>query len=65
MILQMLNLVTIFAEHDITLQEAFGREEKDRTIHRIISEELERCNYNNEVRAFREIVKGHIDVFEE
>ena len=61
----MYRLKNIFAEHDITLQEAFGREEKDRTIHRIISEELERCNYNNEVRAFREIVKGHIDVFEE
>lgn len=61
----MYRLKNIFAEHDITLQEAFGREEKDRTIHRIISEELKRCNYNNEVRAFREIVKGHIDVFEE
>lgn len=54
-----------FEEHGITLKQAFKNEEKDRTIHKIISEELVRCNYDNEVKAFREMVKGHLDIFEE
>ena len=61
----MYRLRKIFTEHNITLKEAFGNEEKDRMIHQIISKELIRCNYDNEVKAFREMVKGHIDIFEE
>ena len=50
-------------EYDITLEEAFAPNNKDRVVNKIISEELERCNCNTEVRNFREMVKGHIDVF--
>lgn len=60
----MYRLKNIFSEHGITLQEAFKEENKDKRIHQIISEELFRCNYEIEVKNFREIVKGHIDVFD-
>ena len=50
-------------DHKITLEEAFAPNNKNRMVNKVISEELERCNCNTEVRNFREIVKGHIDVF--
>lgn len=50
-------------EHGITLKEAFAVNNKNRMVNKIISEELDRCNCNTEVRNFREIVKGHIEVF--
>jgi hypothetical protein len=49
--------------HDIELQEAFSSRNKNRTVNKIISEELRRCNCNTEVKNFREIVIGHLDVF--
>lgn len=47
-----------------TLEDAFSDNNKDRLINKIISDELIRTGYNIEVRNFREMVKGHIDVFE-
>ena len=46
-----------------TLEDAFSDNNKDRLINKIISDELIRTGYNIEVRNFREMVKGHIDVF--
>lgn len=50
-------------ECDISLEDAFAPKNKNRTVSNVIAEELKRCNCNTEVRNFREIVKGHIDVF--
>ena len=50
-------------EHGIGLEEAFSYKNKNRMVNKIISDELKRCNCDTEVRNFREIVKGHIDVF--
>ena len=50
--------------HNISISEAFADNNKDRVVSNIISEELKRCNYQTEVRNFRQIVKGHLDVFE-
>lgn len=50
-------------EHGISLEEAFAPQNKNRIVNKAISWELNRCNCNTEVRNFREIVKGHIDVF--
>lgn len=46
-----------------TLEDAFSDNNKDRAINKIISDELMRTGYDIEVRNFREMVKGHIDVF--
>ena len=51
------------SECDISLEDAFAPKNKNRTVSNVIAEELKRCNCNTEVRNFREIVKGHIDVF--
>lgn len=45
------------------MSDAFSDNNKDRFVNRIISTELSRSNYDIEVRNFREMVKGHIDVF--
>jgi hypothetical protein len=50
-------------KQDIALTEAFSSQNRSRIVGSIISDELVRCNCNTEVRNFREIVKGHIDVF--
>lgn len=50
-------------EHNISLEDAFAEHNRDRLVSKIISDELERCNSNTEVRNFRQIVKGHLDVF--
>ena len=50
-------------ENDIELEEAFADQNRDRLVNRIIADELERCNCDTEVRNFRQIVKGHLDVF--
>lgn len=50
-------------ECGITLEEAFSSGNKNRDVNRIISDELSRCNCNTEVRNFREMVNGHLDVF--
>lgn len=50
-------------EHNISLEDAFADQNRDRLVNKIISDELERCNCDTEVRNFRQIVKGHLDVF--
>ena len=52
-------------EHNISLEDAFSDHNRDRLVGKIITDELLRCNCNTEVRNFREIVKGHLDVFNE
>ena len=49
--------------HGISLEEAFAAQNRNRVIGKIISDELRRCNNKTLVNNFREIVKGHIDVF--
>lgn len=48
----------------ITIEEAFSDNNKNRMINGIISDELERSHCDTEVRNFREMVKGHLDVFQ-
>lgn len=48
---------------DISLEEAFASNNKNRIVNKTILEELTRCNCDTEVRNFREMVKGHLDVF--
>ena len=52
-----------FAENGIRLRYAFSEQNRDRLVGKIISDELNRCNYNIEVKAFRQLVMGHLDVF--
>lgn len=50
-------------QKNIETQEAFANNCRNRTAHTIISAELFRCNNKTEVSNFRELVKGHLDVF--
>lgn len=50
-------------ENNFTLDEAFSYKCRNERIHEIIEEELKRSNYDSTVPNFREIVRGHIDVF--
>lgn len=52
-----------FNEQGIDLYDAFADQNRNRIVNNIISEELERCNCNTEVRNFREMVKGHLEIF--
>ena len=47
----------------ISLEEAFANKNKDRLVAKIIFDELKRCNCNTEVKNFREMVIGHLDVW--
>jgi hypothetical protein len=50
-------------KNNITLEEAFTQNNRDKMSHLIISKELMRCNSSIELSNFREIVKGHLDSF--
>ena len=52
-------------EHGISIEDAFSDQNRDRLVGKIIADELARCNCGTEVRNFREIVKGHLDIFTE
>lgn len=52
-------------EYGISIEDAFSDENRNRIVGKVISDELCRCNYSIEVRNFREIVKGHLEVFSE
>lgn len=53
-------------KHNISLEDAFAYQSRDRLVGDIISQELKRCNYVNiKTGNFREIVNGYIEVFEE
>ena len=50
-------------KNNITLEEAFSQSNRNRIAHMIIEKELIRTNSGIEIGNFREMVKGHIDVF--
>lgn len=50
-------------ENGIEIENAFSDNNRNRKVNRIISDELNRSGYAIEVRNFREMVKGHIDMF--
>lgn len=50
-------------KNDITLEEAFADNSRNKMAHLIIEKELVRCNSNIEIGNFREMVKGHLDSF--
>ncbi len=51
-------------KNNISLEEAFARNSRNKMAYLIISKELVRCNNNTEVGNFREMVKGHLDSFD-
>jgi hypothetical protein len=50
-------------KNDISLEEAFADNSRNKMAHLIIEKELVRCNSNIEIGNFREMVKGHLDSF--
>lgn len=50
-------------KNDISLEEAFANNSRNKTAHLIIEKELVRCNSGIEIGNFRELVKGHLDCF--
>ena len=50
-------------KNNISLEEAFADNSRNKMAHLIIQKELIRCNSGIEVTNFRELVKGHLDAF--
>lgn len=50
-------------ENNISIEDAFANENRNRLVSQIIADELKRCNYQIAVKAFRELVKGHLEIF--
>lgn len=50
-------------KNDISLEEAFADNSRNKTAHLIIEKELVRCNSSIEITNFRELTKGHLDSF--
>lgn len=50
-------------EYNINFEDAFATHNRDRVVSGIIASELSRCNCKTEVKNFRQMVKGHLDVF--
>lgn len=48
---------------NISIQDAFTNYNKNKTVMNIIAKELSRCEYDIPVKAFREQVIGHLEVF--
>lgn len=59
----MYRIKIILQEHGIDIEEAFSLNNKNKVVNEIVSKELLRCNCDTEVRNFREIVSGHLEVF--
>lgn len=51
------------AEHGISLSDAFSDDNRSKEVASVVGMELDKTGYDIEIRNFREIVKGHIDVF--
>ena len=51
-------------KNNISLEEAFSDNNRNKMAYSIISKELIRCNSGIEVTNFRELVKGHLESFE-
>lgn len=54
---------TELEKNNISLDEAFAQNSRNRMAHLIISKELIRCNSSIEIGNFRELVKSHLDTF--
>ena len=50
-------------KNEISLEEAFAENSRNKTAHMIIEKELIRCNSGIEIGNFRELVKGHLNSF--
>lgn len=50
-------------KNNISLEEAFAKNSRNRTAHMIIEKELIRSNSGIEISNFREMIKGHLDSF--
>ena len=50
-------------KNNISLEEAFAQNSRNRTSYMIIEKELVRCNSGIEISNFRELVTGHLDLF--
>lgn len=59
----MYRIKTELEKNDISLEDAFADNSRNRMAHLIISKELLRCNSSIEIGNFRELVKGHLDCF--
>ena len=59
----MYRIKTELKKNNISLEEAFIVNNRNRIVHSIISNELIRCNSSIEVGNFRELVKGHLESF--
>ncbi|MBQ5328637.1 MAG: hypothetical protein J6J15_05590 [Oscillospiraceae bacterium] len=59
----MYRIKTRLTKNGISVIEAFSDNNRNRKVYEIISSELIRCNYKTEVGNFREMVKGHVDIF--
>lgn len=59
----MYRIKTELERNNISLEEAFSDNNRNRMAHLIISKELIRCNSSIEVGNFRELVKGHLNSF--
>lgn len=59
----MYRIKTELEKNNITLEEAFSQSNRNRIAHMIIEKELIRTNSGIEIGNFREMVKGHIDIF--
>ena len=59
----MYRIKTELDKNNISLEEAFADNSRNKMAHLIISKELLRCNSSIEVGNFRELVKGHLDSF--
>lgn len=60
----MYRIKTELEKNNISLEEAFADNSRNKMAHLIIQKELIRCNSSIEVGNFREMVKGHLDSFE-
>lgn len=59
----MYRIKTELNKNNIPLEEAFAQNSRNRSAHMIIEKELVRCNSGIEISNFRELVKGHLDLF--
>lgn len=59
----MYRIVTKLNEKDINIIDAMSLNNRDKNIHLLIQEELTRSQYGSELGNFKEIVRGHSDVF--
>ena len=60
----MYRIVTKLKEQNININDAMSLHNRDKNIQMIIQEELTRSNYGSELGNFKEIVRGHSDIFD-